>query len=102
MVGLEALVTVVVGDAEHEPHLHGLRAPEARWVEIFAALATDPAMRERLHAALAGEAPPAWSPRPIPLVVQRPAARAPETAPAAEPGNVYERRPVGKPSGALL
>ncbi|MCX6952938.1 MAG: hypothetical protein NTV51_12350, partial [Verrucomicrobia bacterium] len=42
-IGPEVLVTVVVGDAEHTPHSHGLRAPLSRWAEMFAAVAADPA-----------------------------------------------------------
>ncbi len=52
--GGEAIVTVLVGDAEHQPHLHGLRAPESRWVEIVSGLAAaDPVLAARLAGAIA-------------------------------------------------
>lgn len=49
----DAAVVVRIGDAECEPHLHGLRASRARWVEIFAGLASaDPVFAALLRARL--------------------------------------------------
>ncbi len=76
-LGGEAIVTVLVGDAEHQPHLHGLRAPESRWVEIVTGLAAaDPVLAARIAGAVAQ----VQAAMPVPDL----------------------RAPIEKPSGGLL
>lgn len=47
----DLLGVVHIGDADCEPHAHGLRASIGTWVELFAALAAaDPFFAERVRA----------------------------------------------------
>lgn len=53
LIGDEAVVALTVGDAEHLPKRHGLRAPRHRWVRLVAALAReDETLRDELLAEL--------------------------------------------------
>jgi hypothetical protein len=57
--GREVVATVIVGDADNTPKSHGLRAPRARWVQLFSMLsAEDPALGDALREALASERAP--------------------------------------------
>lgn len=78
-IGTEAVVTCIVGDAEHTPHSHGLRAPVSRWAQIMAGLSADPIVGERFCALVA--------------------AQLGRAQPLAAP---VDRAPLLKPSGTLL
>lgn len=48
-------VAVMIGDEQCEPHLHGLRAPRARWARIFGEFAAaDPEFAALARAHLRG------------------------------------------------
>lgn len=50
----DAAVAVLIGDAACTPHVHGLRAARAEWVEIITGLLqADPFLAERVRARLA-------------------------------------------------
>lgn len=97
-IGLEAVVTVVCGDADHTPHTHGLRAPLGRWAQIFAGLANDPIYGERFLE-LTQRARTLAAARPsVPSFgdVRMPASTpldtpAPEIPPRADPDNAFYR-----------
>lgn len=110
VIGREAVVTVLIGDEKCPPHNHGLRAPAARWVEIFAALAADPELHAKFALALV-TAPSALPEHRagVPVRLAEPAKPAASTyapegdRPASEDrDNAFFKRPVTKPNGELL
>lgn len=105
-IGSEVLVTVVVGDAEHAPRTHGLRAPLRRWAQIVAALYANPLFAAEVAQAIEH---PSHGPSRMrlpspPIVVERApvATGGGEIPPAADPASPFFRKPVLKPSGDVL
>lgn len=88
--GAEVIVTAIVGDERNPAKRHGLRAPRARWVELFSLLAAeDPALADQFRE----------------MLVVRPAAIAP-CAGCDNPGCMVcvksSRQPITKPNGSIL